>query len=303
VKLLKVLAITLLASLILSASIIWFYPQTGDFKPDNSFWNGSSKFVKTSNATIINSLKDIPSNAKSVMLLTIPYTHYDTWELEMLKSFLIEGGILVLMDDYGYGNELLEYLNLSVRFSGKPLLDPLFNYKNKWFPKISIFSNHTIFQNVTTVLFNHATALVNTSDVEVLAWSSSFSFLDLNDDGKYTSNEPMGPLPVIAKKDFGNGSLILISDPSIIINSMIDMEDNQKFLTNLINVHGKPLHVLFDISHLPRTAIDDAKDVLRYLRDIALTPPISFILVLITVIILLKPLQKGGKRYGSERGK
>ena len=115
-------------------------------------------------------------------MLSIPYLEYSNTELKSIEQFVDDGGTLLLMDDYGYGNSLLEYLDLDVRFSNRPLLDPLFCFKNQRMPKITDFSTEVQENNINIMVLNHATTLANTVDVEVIAWSSDTSFLDMNEE-------------------------------------------------------------------------------------------------------------------------
>ncbi|GAI51779.1 unnamed protein product, partial [marine sediment metagenome] len=88
-------------------------------------------------ASPVQSLSELPISPQEVTFILIPYLNFSLDELEEINNFVTRGGTLVLADDYGYGNQLLEHLGLKARFSGQPLLDPLINYKNKWFPQVS----------------------------------------------------------------------------------------------------------------------------------------------------------------------
>ena len=282
----ELLAYSCIGSIVLACILIWIHPATGDFEPDNPYWNGLKNFVSEYNVIVIKSLRDIPEG-EGVALFEIPYRPYETWELETLFDFLQGGGTLVLMDDYGHGNEILSYLGLNVRFGGTPLLDPLFNYKNKWFPRITNISDTPITSGVDTLILNHATALVNASDIEVLAWSSRMSFLDLDGDFTWDRGEPIGPLPVLACTRVGKGMLIIVSDPSILINSMINMEDNSVLISNIIEMSSI---VLFDASHIPETPLSKAKSDLRYAVSVISSPIVSPALCVTLIIFFLRKL-------------
>ncbi len=61
-----------------------------------------------------------------------------------------------------------------------------------------------------------------------------------------------GAKPVLASLNYGQGRVILLSDPSVFINEMVGQADNQRLFTNLIaNLTGGDTSatILFDQSH------------------------------------------------------
>jgi hypothetical protein len=54
-------------------------------------------------------------------LILVPYTGFSDVELGQLRSYVVSGGTLVLLDDYGFGNEVLSGLGLRMRFMGDTL--------------------------------------------------------------------------------------------------------------------------------------------------------------------------------------
>ncbi len=138
---------------------IWFYPSVENFISGNRMWNGVKIFVEAFEAREINSLEELPAVPESTALVAIPYLEYSQTSLSLIKEYLNNGATVLLMDDYGYGNTLLNYLNLEEGFTGDVLLDPLFNYKNPYLPRITDFSPALNSGEVAVVLFNHATSL------------------------------------------------------------------------------------------------------------------------------------------------
>ena len=125
----------------MSSALVWFYPPTGDFKVKNPFWNGLSALSQQGKIMILNSLDNLPSIGKGSAFLVVPYMQFSDAELAQIRSYVSTGGTLVLLDDYGFGNQVLASLGLNMKFTGQPLLDPLFDYNNKWLPKITDFTN------------------------------------------------------------------------------------------------------------------------------------------------------------------
>ena len=201
---------------------------------------------------------------------------------------------MVLADDYGYGNQVLSYLGIEARFSGEALLDPLFSYKNEQLPRIFNLSPDSVTDDVDSLVFNHATCLTDVEAGDVLALSSSFSFLDLNDNQKCDEDEPTGAMPVISSHAQASGRVILVSDPSIFINSMGTLEDNYGIIENIAGVSSSQLFL--DQSHLPYSDLHHTKDLLADVRGVLITPAGTLALVAVLLIIILRPMwpRKGG---------
>jgi len=279
---------------IISLLCIWFFPSTQDFMDNNTTWNGIRIFCSEFNANNIRSLDELPNLPESTTLVVIPYLRYSNEELSRIKQFVYDGGTLLLMDDYGKGNSILTYLDLSVRFTNKPLLDPLFCYKNQRLPKIIDLTSKAMESGAYVMVLNHATTLINTEQIEIIARSTATSFLDINEDGIWDESEPKGPFPVVARSRFGKGTVAIVSDPSIIINSMVSRDDNYCLIRYLITDNDKQQNILVDGSHLKKTSLDVMKTRLIDAREILSTPyPIIGIVALLFVVVSKYTLKMG----------
>jgi hypothetical protein len=294
VELHRFLVILTIALVIILAIVAWFFPSNEDFRVENPFWNGARDISSIVPASPLHSLSDLPPSPQGSTLILIPYLNFTTAELEKLNSFVTGGGTLILADDYGYGNQILKYLGLEARFSGQVLLDPLFNYRNKWLPRISHLRASPVTNNIESLVLNHATALIDVKANDVLAFSSSFSFLDRNGNQEWDEGEPTGPLPVISKHNLGNGQIILVSDPSLFINSMTIIEDNYIFIQNIAAITTASL--LIDQSHLPPSNLHQTKNLLASIRGYLITPVGTLGLIILALTITLMPIwhKKGG---------
>ena len=258
--------------LVISLLCVWFYPSVQDFMASNTMWNGLRSFNSEFGADNIDSLDDLPDLPDKTVLVAIPYLEYTNEELSKIKRFVDNGGTLLLMDDYGYGNSVLAYLGVSARFTNKPLLDPLFNYKNQSLPRITEFAPGLKESGIDVIMLNHATTLTNVTESEATAFSSSASFLDINENGVLDEGEPKGPFVVAAQLRLGKGTLALVSDPSIAINAMIGRDDNYDFIKYLTHYGGEQGKILVDRSHLTQTPLDVSKTRLINTREMLSSP-------------------------------
>lgn len=281
---LVILTIALVIALIIAA---WFFPSNEDFRVENPFWNGTRDIGAANQALPLPSLADLPASPRGATLILIPYLNCTSAELEQLDRFVSRGGRLILADDYGQGNQVLEYLGLRARFSGETLLDPVVNYQNKWFPRITRPTPDPLTSHTDNLVFNHATCLVDVATVDTLARSSSFSFLDLNGSEAWEEGEPTGPLPVISRHKLGGGQVILIADPSLFINSMETIEGNGSFIQNIA---ATTTSLYLDQSHLPPSELHQTRSLLTQIRSFLATPWGTAGLVILALIVVLKPL-------------
>lgn len=282
-------ALVLLGAAGVAVLAIWVFPATGDFRWENPFWNGVEDVLREYDVTPLSSAGELPENAASSALVVIPYQKPASQEIALLRAYLDRGGTLILADDYGFGNALLEGLHTPARFIGAPLLDPLFNYRDSWFPLAIDIRPSPLTTRVSSLALNYGTALEGTGLTGV-AYSSGFSYLDLNGDGTRDNGEPIGPFPVVAYGSVGSGRLILISDPSIFINSMLGAADNARFVSNLVGSVGPGARIFLHQTLLPVSNLTQAKSRLTRLRILAGHPGALAALTTSLAAALLYPL-------------
>ena len=294
------LALTLVI-IVSMVALVWFFPPNGDFRVENPFWNGLSTVDSKAKLTIIDDFDSLPSNPKGTALLLVPYEQFSALELTQLNSYVSSGGTLVVLDDYGFGNQVLSSVGLNMKFTGETLLDPLFDYRNKWIPKITDFTSTPIAANVSSIVFNHASSLNDTSDATIAAYSSRFSFLDTNGDGSWDNNEPAGPFPVIAYAKVDQGIVVAVADPSLLINSMIGLDDNLQFVNNVAGLQSASPKIFVDQSHLPKTPLDDAKAAIAVVYGAVSSPAGTLSLIAVILVLSLNSIWRKGGRLGEKR--
>lgn len=240
-----------------------------DFSIYNAGWNGTSNLAVSTyeagnfaptlatqasgtDVTIVHlTLQDFDLRPTADTLIIIgPSKVFSASDGEVVRQFVTNGGIVVLADDFGTGNGLLEAIGASSRFSGKLLMDLSFDKR----PEFSVcfnFVDDPLTVDLSTILLNHPSSItVSDPDVSVIAESSIASWLDSDGDSVRDLGEPKGPFPVIAKERIGNGIVILLSDPSVLINGMVTQLDNGILASNLISVAcDHRASVFFDESH------------------------------------------------------
>ena len=284
----RFLVILTIALVITLSVVVWFFPSDEDFRTENPFWNGTEDTAADHVVLPMEAFSELPVPPGGSALILIPYIELTPAELDQLNSFISQGGILVLADDYGFGNQILEYLGLEVRFSCQPVLDPLFSLNNKWLPRVFHLAPAPITSNAESLVLNHATCLIDAPADSILALSSTFSFLDLNDNEIWDEGELTGPLPIITHQNLVEGQIILLSDPSIFINSMEVIDDNFNFIQSIAGITTSRLFI--DQSHLTPSNLSQTKNLLAHIHSFFITPIGTLALVGLLLMTTLVPI-------------
>ncbi|NJE00422.1 DUF4350 domain-containing protein [Thermococcus sp. JdF3] len=206
--------------LVIAPLSIPVFTSNTPFSVLNTGWDGCSRFGKllygTADGKIVPVFSPFDSfglsGKRGTLLIIGPDMGYSSAEIDEIREFLKNGGTLVLMDDFGTGNEILSGLGLSARFSSKPYRD-VFYYKNENFPVLVRILDPALAENVSGVILNVPSVLqgvggeIYTSKVAVVG--SDFS-----------------QYPVMAEVDYGDGRIVLFSDPSVFINDMYGLNEN-----------------------------------------------------------------------------
>lgn len=292
----RLLLVAGIISAFLVAVVLWLYPSRTDYAVTNPYWNGLRRTGEQLGLQPLASLDLLADQARGTALIVIPYVSPSKVEFERLKRYVETGGVLLLMDDSGTANDVLTHLGVGARLSGQLLVDPLFNFKNGRLPRIADFTGGPITEGVESLVFNHATVIADIGRLTEVASSSLVSYLDSNQNGRRDADDPAGPFAVAAAGPVGEGYLVLVSDPSILLNSMLDLGHNRRFVRNLLRIAGADARIYLDEAHLPRAALDVAKNLLAQIRQMVALPPVAFALVFLGFGLPLAMVLKSSRR-------
>lgn len=277
---------------------------TTDFSIYNTGWNGTSKLaIKTYQAgkfvptlEIRNTGTEVDPVVKSFTTADIepsrgaifiigPSTSFSKTDGAYVSSFLANGGIVVLADDFGTGNSLLSQLNTTSRFADQLVIDFAFQKKPEFVVAYNFEVQHELTTGVSMLLLNYPSAISPSSNSTVLATTSSASWMDLNANEFRDPNEPVGPFPLLTVETMGRGTLVLLADPSVLINSMEPYLDNGVFVDNLLRFasYGRS-QVLIDESH--RDFFDPIGFSVAFLGELSETARLAIIVFVIVAFFL-----------------
>ncbi len=290
----KLIATSVTVALIVLASASVLLPPQDDFNLSNPYWNGYTKFSREVSVSVVDVKMYKPDPKSTVVFVVGPSLNITEDRVEAWREYIEDGGILVIMDETGVANYMLELLGVQVRVDGYTMLDPVFYYNSWRIPKITNLRSGSLTDNVGEIVMDIPSILIiqdGSRGVRILAYSSSFSFLDLDGDSEPSDGEPYGPFPVAAEIQYGGGRIILFSDSSLFINGVIDLGGNLQLLKNILD--GRI--AILDSGVWRRTVHSLFRDTILTVYSFISLPEFKYPLTLSVLIILYMLAARGAK--------
>jgi hypothetical protein len=226
--------------------------STAAFGGYNPAWDGSSdarglaeesgEVVIVRSGTAYDGLS--PENTTAIVLS--PEERYDTGSAAAVREFVREGGTLVVAGDFDTGaNPLLASVGADSRIDGRVLRDERHHGATPAMPVATNVSEHPYTASVDRLALNYPSVVNPGANASVVVSSSSFGYLDENENEELDDSEELRSYPIVVTEGVGAGRVVVVSDPSLFINTMLEREDNRAFTTNVFGEGA----VAFDYSH------------------------------------------------------
>jgi len=272
--------------LLLSALILTAHLSTNnlEFSQYNTNWNGTSQFfsgLDRHHTVMVTETSQLsPYHGEALLFLIAPSRTPAGDEIIAYQKFLDNGNTLVLADDFGTGRQILQRVGSRITiFSGN-----LSSVDRQYADPYTVMAYRTetspLFPDCHTLMTNrpaHAvggTALMTTS---VLSW------VDDDGDRRLKAPEAMGQFTVIAGENISRGRIVVIADPSIFINAMLEPDqpgDNLACIRGLTRNNGT---VLVDQMNSRTRDTEGISEILHLIRT---TIPVN-VLVLALLVLLV----------------
>jgi hypothetical protein len=225
--------------------------STASFSAYNSAWDGASALrdiASASGADVVveTEVEQAYARDTSIAFVLSPDSAYADEEIETIRRFVEAGGTLVVADDFGsHSNALLAGIGARTRIDGRLLRDERAYYRSPNLTRVTGVENASLLDDDRTLVLNHGTAL-RPNGATVLATSSGYSYLDGNRNYELDESEVMRSRPVVVRETLGEGVVVVVSDPSMFINAMVERDGNEAFVRALVSGHAR---VVLDYSH------------------------------------------------------
>jgi hypothetical protein len=198
-------------------------------------WEGCADFVQLARErlgtilVVANGIDFRDLRAEDSLILIHPEVRLDDLSL---SGFMAAGGRVILLDDYGTGDTLLR--RYSIRRRPTPLRPVRALRHNAEFAIAEPTGEHALVRDVTHVVTNHATTLQPslTPLLQIPNLDGEAAVVAL---AGFVSNEPNedgGAVDQVSTDKFGR--LVVVGDPSIVMNSMLRYPGNKQFAENVI---------------------------------------------------------------------
>lgn len=263
------------------AMLTWLHPADADFSVAGRGWNGLRDASDQLDAMPLATADEYGLLTSPGTLILVPAVPVEADVTERIGAFVRDGGVLILLDDYGRGNDVLEAIGAPLRFSGAPLVDPLHCDTNETMPRAVVAT--TSGAGELSLVLNHATWLEAEGGADLWASSSYFSYGDVDNDGKLSEGEPQGPLPVGARWRSGEGEVVVAADASLLINGMLDRSENLEAIASFVRA---PAYI-DQVYHTTDTSLDRNKQRMERLRSVVSYPAVVAIVVVVVVAAAL----------------
>lgn len=243
-----------LVGVVLVATLVGLSTSSTAFGSYNPAWEGTSEVreiaASSGGPMVIGQSTTVYSGqdpSQSTAVIFSPTAEYSPEAVERIETFLRAGGTVVLAEDFNQpANALLDDLAVESRFDGRLIRDERRHSRSPAFPVVRPVSNASLTADVSRLTFNHGTAITPGPNSTVLVNTSGYAYFDTNRNGELDDAETVRERPAVVQESVGDGTLVLVSDPSVFINAMLKEPDNRQFAEN---VAGSSETVIFDYSH------------------------------------------------------
>lgn len=256
---------------LVAAAVILIIHLSGnsmEFSRYNTGWNGTSAFffdLDRHHTIEVSELKNLDGQPRNTTLLIIaPGRHPAAEELAAYRAFLNGGNTIVLADDFGTGDEILAGIGsrISIRPGNLSSLDR--RYSDPYSVVAYRATDNGPLRVPADIALNRPAPLDGGAP---LMQTSVMSWSDNNGDHRMSAGESMGTFPVIAAESRGGGQIVVISDPSIFINSMYSSPENgnNRELIREITMHGD--RVLIDQMNSRTADVSGLSEIFHLIKN------------------------------------
>ncbi len=235
-----IVILILVLMLTISFLFIALMPCYIDYVAISDSDKGYKIFVEMFRARIVSSIDSIDRDS----VLVIPLVHsLSNDSIYKLIEFVKRGGKLVILDEEGFSRNFFKAIGISIDIVNSSILDEVLKLDHRFYPIVT-----TSIDNMSVVMEkpHPITMKCRLYLCKVIATSSRFSYLDLDDDGIYDFSEPMKSFVVGIEVKYFNGSILLLSDLDVLTNRLI--QRNSLFIERICG--NSSVYIYQDMNYL-----------------------------------------------------
>jgi hypothetical protein len=234
----------------------------------NPSWNGTSAFFsyleETPGYIEIRESRDILSYNSSVLFIIGVEGGFSSDEIRNYRRYAEQGNTIVIADDNGGSNVLLEGIGSTIRI----IPGNLTSIGRVYDDSTSVLA----FPTTTNVPFSdNGQILLNkpgyTSGGVPLFTTSLLSWIDSNGNERPDPEEELGRYPVLTSEKIGKGRVYVFSDPSVFINGMWQGGSWPGNIALIEDFAGSGSPVLIDQVHGNTGSADGVIPLINFIKD------------------------------------
>jgi hypothetical protein len=208
--------------LVIAAVALFLHLSTTDieFSRYNPEWNGTSQVfeaLENSGTVMVRDTAALMGRHNATLLVIAPARAPTAEEGSAYRSFVAAGNTLILADDFGSGNELLQAIGASTRLDRGNLSSLEREFENSEAPLGFPVKGQPLVADLSKVVFNRPVAVFGGNP---LINTTYLSWIDTDGDGRVDRTEPLGRFTVATGETVGAGKVVVIGDASLFINAM-----------------------------------------------------------------------------------
>jgi hypothetical protein len=244
----EVVLLGLVLGVLLGVAIIYTYTPATDFSVLNTGPSGLSRIASMYRPLIALGTSYLAGvEPGNYAYLIIRSGGVGAGEVKAVAEFLARGGVVVASGTPEFLNSLMKQLSVGVEVGEAVVYDSIRNYGSRFYPVgYSPTCNSTVVAYLPRYVASYGGA-------EVVAYSSEFSYADLDGDGYMDLGEPEGRFPLALVAEVGGGRLFVVTSPHVFVNSLL--EPNLGFVNCILSGRG-----------LVVDQYEVARDPLQYVR-------------------------------------
>lgn len=214
-----VLPISIALLMLLTLSIYIVLPVNQRYYVlDTGPW-GYSKLSR--DVTWVQSIQDLKTVDSSRTLLIIARENYlDRDEVEVIKEFIEKNGLALIYGEPLFIVDFLVNLGVDAEYLGD-VVDPVNTFNDN---VVHIYIDHINSSAFLVSPYTIAIYNINSSiSIDVIAFTSTISYLDKNGNGYYDIGEPLDRYPVVFLIRIGSGEIVVFCARGVLTNNVVDL--------------------------------------------------------------------------------
>ena len=257
------------AVLITASLVLLFHLSTTgeEFSRYNVGWTGTSAFfgsLDRHTTVMVTSPWQLAGYRNATLLVIAPDNVFTEAEGARYRDFVARGNTIILADDFGTGNSLLQAMGSSIVIDRGNLSSADRAWDHAYMVVVSPVGDNGFVPPGSSLVLDQAAAL---EGGEPLLRTSVYSWVDTVPDRTPGNDEVLGRYTVMARERIGAGTLYVISDPSIFINGMQNPGPayaNRHFLATLART---PAPLLVDTYGTRALRADGIGEIIQEVRS------------------------------------